>query len=365
MSKRRVFDIEFPDDAPAEPTGADARRGPMASAIAENAEALAARQETQAAIRDENDALAHEFVRLKKLGLIVDLIPLDQIEARKLVRDRSARRDPEIDELKSSIKAIGLSNPIRVEQSDQGYELIQGYRRLEAYRELHAESGDETYARIPAGLVTRGDSLDALYRRMVDENLIRRDISFAEMAALAIAYAEDEGTESQDIDAAIQVLFNSANRQKRSYIRHFATMLEHIGKALRFPEAIPRSLGLQLEKRLSAEPGFAMRLWNALASRKPETAEAELALLRDMAAGRPAPASRDLSPRGQAKTTLRYQGPGGMVRCLATEGRIVMQAERDFSNVDRIQLEFALEAFFRALDGEYQENADYAPPIKR
>lgn len=366
MTKRRVFDIGFPDGAnvigEALPS-AESRRGPMASAISENAKALGERDLALEAIRAENDALAHEFVRLKKLGLIVDLIPLDQIAARKLTRDRSNARDPEIDDLKTSIKAVGLSNPVRLEQVESGYELIQGYRRLQAYRELHAETGDPHFARIPAGLVANGETLEALYRRMVDENLVRRDISFCEMASLAVGYSRDSSTAAGDVDTAISVLFGSANRQKRNYIRRFASLLEVIGPSIRFPESIARSLGLQLEKRIASEPGFGDRVKAALAAHKPQTAIQEVTLLRDLAFANAQSKAPVAPPRGVAKTTLRYQGPGGMVRCLATEGRIVMLAERDFSNLDRNQLESAMEAFFRALDGEFQENADYAPKL--
>lgn len=66
------------------------------------------------------------------------------------------------------------------------FELSQSFRRLSAFRELLEETGDSRYARIPATLQARGAQLDHLYRRMVDENLVRRDISFAEMARLAM-----------------------------------------------------------------------------------------------------------------------------------------------------------------------------------
>ncbi|MEM1301282.1 MAG: ParB N-terminal domain-containing protein, partial [Pseudomonadota bacterium] len=130
--KRRVFDIDFDTPADAVPAGTDRveRRGPMATAISETAEALDERAEAEAAIRAENDALAHEHVRLKKLGLITDLIPVAEVLTTKLTRDRAEGADPELDELKASIAAVGLSNPIRVEQTEHGYELIQGFRRL-------------------------------------------------------------------------------------------------------------------------------------------------------------------------------------------------------------------------------------------
>ncbi|MDE4097190.1 MULTISPECIES: ParB/RepB/Spo0J family partition protein [Rhodobacterales] len=368
MSKRRVFDIDFPEDspapAPAEPprqntaegsgSGA-ARRGPMATAITENADALRQRADAEKTIRAENDRLAHEFVRLKKLGLVVDRIPLGKIRTDKLVRDRSVSRDPELDELKDSIRSIGLSNPIRVEEDGGVYQLVQGFRRLSAYRALLEETGDDTFAAIPAGLVAKGETLQGLYRRMVDENLVRRDISFAEMAQLAVSYAQDPETEADSIDEAVRLLYASAGRQKRSYIRHFADLLLMIGTELTFPEAIPRALGLDLKKRLADDPKAQAQLQAQLRSLRPDTAEAELVLLRGVLTSPTSEASS--SPAGgtapksaSAKTTLRCAVPAGTVRCQARDGKIEMAMERDFSAIDRRRLEEAISAFFTTLD---------------
>ncbi|MCG7625394.1 ParB/RepB/Spo0J family partition protein [Epibacterium sp. Ofav1-8] len=373
MSKRRVFDIDFPDE-PAVPAGtekADAedavaspehRRGPMAKAISENAEALRARAEVEQTIRAENDRLAHEFVRLKKLGLVVDRIPLDQIKVTKLTRDRSAKIDPELAELKESIRTIGLSNPIRVEEDGDGYQLVQGFRRMSAYRELLQETGDEEFAAIPAGLVARGETLQGLYRRMVDENLVRRDISFAEMAQLAVSYCEDPETEAPDLDAAVATLYASAGRQKRVYIRNFAELLDLLGAELRFPEAISRNLGLDLRRALLADEAACAELRSRLRVAAAETHDDELEVLKTWLAGRGQGAGRTASseqttdgaakaaPGGQAKTTLRCTVPAGTVRCQARNGRIEMAMERDFSGVDQRKLEAAIHAFFAELE---------------
>ena len=215
--KRRMFEIEMPDEPAAAvpetfPAGKEEkehRRGPMATAITETAESTRDRARLEAQIRAENDALAQEHVRLKRAGLITDLIPLDAIDAQKLIRDRAAGPDYELTELVESIRDIGLSNPIRVEPAEGGrYELIQGWRRLSAYRQLLEETGDvEKWGRIPAGIAARGDELERLYRRMVDENMVRKDISFAEMAQLALHYAMDPVTEENDPEKAVAILF--------------------------------------------------------------------------------------------------------------------------------------------------------------
>ncbi|QDY70731.1 ParB/RepB/Spo0J family partition protein [Qingshengfaniella alkalisoli] len=353
MSKRRVFDIDFPDEEPApeqpsaEPVG---RRGPMASAIGENADALRERQQAEAAIREENDRLAHEHVRLKKAGLVTDLIPIDAIRAEKLARDRKPGRDEELEELKLSIREVGLSNPIRVEQDGDTYELVQGYRRLTAYRELFEETGEEIYATIPAGLTAKGETLETLYRRMVDENMVRKDISFAEMAELARAYVQDPDTATDDIDDAVKALFGSAGRQKRSYIKHFVTLLDAIGSHLKFAPQIPRALGLQLAKRLSEEDGLAPQIRHRLTASFVSTAEGELEVLKGFATPSK-PGKQAAAPsKPTAKTTFRQTVPAGTVRCAASDGRVELRMKRDFSEVDRQRMEAAVAAFFRELD---------------
>ncbi|WP_380058843.1 ParB/RepB/Spo0J family partition protein (plasmid) [Falsihalocynthiibacter sp. SS001] len=352
MSKRRIFDIDFPSEETPETPAAEptTRRGPMASAISENADALRERQVAEQVIRAENDALAQEHVRMKEQGLIVDLVPIECIEIGKLKRDRREGRDADLDELKASIRAIGLSNPIRVEQTETGYQLIQGFRRLSAYRELFDETGDEAFAKIPAGLVARGEALETLYRRMVDENLVRRDISFAEMAELARKYAADPATPAPDVEAAVAALYGSAGRQKRAYIRNFASLLDRIGSYLNFPEAIPRSLGLSLLKQVERTPGTVARIQANLRAAPDRNAEQELEVLREALSNAPQPPKKKVARAGGAKTTFRVPHADGTVKCTAADGRLEVVAARDFSAQDRHKLEAAVAAFFAVLD---------------
>jgi ParB family chromosome partitioning protein len=359
--KRRMFDIDIPDEMPPEPAApaaaSEPRRGPMASAVRENADSLRSRAETEARIRAENDALAHEHVRLKKAGLITDLIALDAIDATKLTRDRAEGEDAEIDELKESIRAIGLSNPIRVEAAGQGrYELIQGWRRLQAFKALLAETGDEAYARIPAGIVAAGDALETSYRRMVDENLVRKDVSFAEMAMLAQAYAADPGTDCEDVDRAVAVLFKSAGYQKRTYIRAFAQLLDMLDGALKHPAALPRNLGLDLRRRLEGDAQALAAVRAALTAAPDRTAEQELDMLRAAVEGEAAPAARPTPPRpasaSRARTNFRLATAGGEMRCTASNGRLEVRGPADFAGYDPRRLETALAQFFKALEAE-------------
>lgn len=357
--KRRIFDIDLPEDEPTAPAAPapEPRRGPMASAVRETAESLTSRADMEAQIRAENDRLAHEHVRLKKAGLITDLIPVDAIVATKLIRDRAQDGQDDLSELKESIRAIGLSNPIQVEQVGEGqYELIQGFRRLSAWRALLAETGDsDTWGRVPATILARGETLESLYRRMVDENLVRKDISFAEMAMLARDYAADPATAIDDVDTAVLELYRSANKQKRSYVRAFAQMLEEVGSGLIYPQAIPRALGLDLRKRLQESPDLAARILRDLAALPtPRTSAAELAVLTRHA-GAAASDSVTKAPRSPqqprpARTTFRIERAGGPARVTASHGRLELRLDTDFSAKDRRRLEEALTAFLDQLD---------------
>lgn len=376
VKKRNVFDIDFDmgeDDTPqaapetksfrdvqghplqntrvSDDEGKGTRRSPMASAISETADASAQRAQAEAAIRAENDALAHEHVRLKKLGLITDLIATDAVKVTKLTRDRSQTADPELEELKASIQAVGLSNPIRVEQTEDGYELIQGYRRLSAFRELAQETGDPRYTRIPAALVPRGEPLVDLYRKMVDENMVRKDLSFAEMAQLALSYSQDEGV---DLRTSVRALYASALKQKRSYILSFAHLLARIGRHVQFPEAIPRKFGLELNKALDASVDLADVIAADLQAMQPGTPEAEVQMLRD-ALKRAEQADRTTEEtverkKAVSKTSLRMTRPEGEARVTASDGKIELRLDRDFSALSKADLQQAIEALFQSLD---------------
>lgn len=372
VKKRSVFDINFePEDNEEFPAGnqspmetksfnvqghplqnreaVPARRGPMASAITETANATAERASAEAAIRAENDALAHEHVRLKKLGLITDLIKTSDVLMTKLTRDRSANADPDLAELKESIKSVGLSNPIRVEQTADGFELIQGYRRLTAFCQLAEETGDPRYTRIPAAMVPRGEPLVTLYRKMVDENLIRKDLSFGEMAQLALSYARDEGVSSGD---AVSTLYASALKQKRTYIRQFARVLEALDGAVRHPEAIPRALGLDLCKMIEAEPDRRTSIIAALRALPDRDADQEVQVLRDSFAALKKP-RRQMPPKSVSKTSLRLGRPEGEARVTASEGKIELRLNRDFSAVSRARLQEGIEALLASLDKDF------------
>ncbi len=382
MTRRRSFEIDLPGDAvgaetPIEPTSSELsaepqRRGPMAAALRENADSLRERRDVEARIRAENDALAHAHVRARKAGLVLEAIPTHHVDASKLARDRAPGPDPELVELKASILAIGLSNPIRVERTSDGrFELIQGWRRLRAFIELEAEHRDGRFTHIPAAHVAEGDALATSYRRMVDENLVRKDISFAEMAALARRYAADPATGCDEVDKAVAALFRSAGYQKRSYIRAFAELLDMLDGALAHPQALGRNLGLDLRRRLDGAPETAAALRAALAAEPGRSVERELAILRGFAedpalapsSSPPSDPPRRARAQSRARTSLRIATPLGDMRCVASRGRLELRGAADFGRVDPTILEAALTRFLNALP--IVECSDQDPDLPR
>lgn len=294
-------------------------------------------------------------MELRKSGLILTRVPVQAVRTEKLKRDRREMDEEGLVELRDSIRAIGLSNPIHVERAADGYELVQGLRRLTAFRSLFEEGGDARFAEIPAVVLAEGETIDRLYRRMVDENLIRADISFAEMAMLARSYAADASTEIADPDAAVQVLFGSAGKQKKSYIRAFAQLLDRAGDDLRHPQAIPRALGLSLRGWLDREEGAIELLRQRLRAAPARTADEELSILRACVGasdGQGSDAPREFpagnaqvpptkSPR-RARTTFQIQSALGPVKCIASHGRLELRLDADLTALDRRKLEDAV-----------------------
>lgn len=390
---RRIFDIDMPEDltgdltgGPTESTGAEPpsaapapegetfpagkvgedgarpkRRGPMATAIGETAASSRERQQAEAQIRAENDALAHEHVRLKRLGLVLAEVPLNAIDTAKLVRDRKPGLDPELEDLKASITSLGLSNPIRLEEAQGGrYELIQGFRRLSAYKALLEETGDaEAWGRIPAAVAPEGDGIETLYRRMVDENLVRKDISFYEMAQLALDYAADPATAETDPDRAVAQLFQSARYQKRSYIRAFIRVADRMAGILAYPEELPRALGLALSARIEEGDGTVAAIAAELQDWDNRSVTDELAVVRrclglgkdeePAEAPKPAPAT-GAGVKGKAKTSFQIDRREGRAKCTAADGRLEIRLPRDFSTIDRRRLEEAVRRMLDQLD---------------
>ena len=239
-------------------------------------------------------------------------------------------------EMPESLRTRGAAEQaIREENDHLAHDLVQGMRRLLAYRALHAEAGQGAYGTISAGILPQSDPLAQCYRRMVDENLIRKDISFAEMGQPARAYAEDPANDCDDLDKAVALIFKSASYTKRSHIRAFAALVSRL-ESRRFAEPIPRNLGVELKRRLDADPGLQAGSRGRWAQRRSET-------------GRPGWRSRAALPEtGQGailstgkveagqrfarkpRTTFDVVSDGRHAKCTASPSRVEVRATSTF-----------------------------------
>ncbi len=174
-------------------------------------------------------------------------IPLADIDAHALPRDRTVLDAAALAELQASIAATGLRQPIEVFATDTGYALISGYRRLHATQALHDLTGDPRHAQIDAILRTPADRTAAL-AAMVAENDIRQPLSVWEQAAIATA------TLAQDVfdtlDAALAALYPHANRQKRARLRGVAEVVEALDGLLIDPETMSENRLMRLANTL-------------------------------------------------------------------------------------------------------------------
>lgn len=202
--------------------------------------------------RDRADA---ERLRdAQEKGLVAVELPLDDILAEAMTRDRMALDEDEMQELMSSITLNGIRLPIEVHEgaaSEAGgsYSLISGFRRLTAMRRLHAANPDGRFGSIPAFVRQPGNAIAPLVA-MIEENEIRSGLSQYERGRAA-AMAVYDGIFSS-IDEAVATLFQSASKAKRSKIRSFALIHEELGDMLQFATALNERQCLRIAAALRA-----------------------------------------------------------------------------------------------------------------
>lgn len=256
-------------------------RSPLAAPIAHVAADAAAQidprpvVERAAEARDRADA---GRLRLAEAaGLLIQEIPLDQIDPDALVRDRMSLDSDELMELQTSIAAHGLRLPVEVfalaEPGPGGHRfgLLSGYRRLRAVQNLHVLTGQDKYATIKA-VVRDPATLGGPFAAMVEENEIRSSLSHYERGRIAVIAAQ-QGVFT-NVEAAVDALFAQASKAKRSKIRSFALIFEDLGDMLLFPHALREKDGLRLATAL--RDGQQALIRDGLADVAPETAPEEL-----------------------------------------------------------------------------------------
>ncbi len=270
LTPARAFGAE-----PGIETGGEGRAPEVKSALPPIAQ-VAGQSATEAAFQE----VAGEMQRAREEGRLIQLIPLDAIVEDHLVRDRIGGDEEEMAALVASIHARGQRSPIEVIETEPGrYGLISGWRRLQALRRLRGSAApdDGRFTKVRALVSTPHDAGEA-YLAMVEENEIRADLSHYERARI-VARSVEAGA-FEDVQSALRTLFANASRSKRSKVKSFIVLVEHLDDVLRFPTHLGERLGLELAGRLNEEAGFVPRLRAALQAQPAQTPEEEAALLR-------------------------------------------------------------------------------------
>lgn len=245
-------------------------------------------------------------------------IPLDQIDAHALPRDRDSFDAQAQGELERSIISQGLRQPLEVWQlsqprGDHRYGLISGFRRLAAARNL----GHTT---VPAFLTQPKDIPDAL-AAMVTENEIRAQISPWEKGALILDCLRSEVFDTQD--AAINALFGPLSRQKKARLRSITLVVEVFDGAL----ADPHTLSIARLERLATalRAGFEDLLTDALRTSRSDTAQGQWAALEPLIAEALNPNHAGTSPgtRNAARRAIKVRNTLHIRRELTKSGWIL------------------------------------------
>jgi hypothetical protein len=296
-------------------SGPNMRAAPIAD-VAREASATAAMEE-----------LAQELSQARENGRMVLPVPLEAVDLDYLVRDRVGVQDDEMQALKDSLRARGQQSPVELVALESGhYGLISGWRRCVALRALYDETGDAKFAYVLGLLRQPREHADA-YLAMVEENEIRVGLSYFERARI-VAKSVEQGVFDND-RAALQSLFQSASRAKRSKIGSFLPVVRALDGALRFPQALGERQGLLLSRALGVDSDLAKRLRQALKQASPEGPEAEADLLAT-ALEPPKASPRDKASADKPQTKAQAEPAGartvaGGVQITAQNGRIILE----------------------------------------
>lgn len=253
------------------------------------------------------EEMAHALTTARAEGRLASRIPLEAVDPAWLMRDRMAADPEEMGALVESLRAHGQRVPIEVVELSPGrYGLISGWRRLSALKQLAEEAGETGSV---LAVLRRPETSAEAYVAMVEENEIRAALSYYERARIVLRAVEAGVFPSEK--AALQRLFDTASRAKRSKIGSFLGICRALGPVLRFPTAIPERLGLQLAQALE-DPATALRITQDLSQRPAASAEEEAARLRALLS--PAPPAPPAPPRRELAEGLFWEDrPGGKI----------------------------------------------------
>lgn len=328
----------------------DRTPGPMGAAVRDVADNLQETTEAKVAQRRQNAEDAKAFRAAQDEGRVMVRLALGEISTDDLPRDRleleAVAASDEMEELKASIRERGQKEPVEVYVGpDGGYQLKKGWRRFTALSQLLSETGEDAFATIVARVEPGQAERIARYVDMVEENVVREDLTFAEMAQVAITAAQDDAIDETDPAELVNRLYGALHKTKRSYIRNFVFLLTVLGDALQWPKDVARNLGVDVARAIKS-PDQAEALRSQLQGCP--SAEAQnrvLAAFLDVARAGKGVAREASAPK------QKFEFFVGKTKVTAREGECRIVSERDFATIPKSRLEEAVKAFEEALQG--------------
>ncbi len=346
MSGKNKFGFAPLDATPAKPRR-DRAPGPMGAAVRDVAETLQETTDAKIAQRRQNAEDAKAFRAAQGEGRVLVHIPLDEIHTDDLPRDRleleAVAASDEMDELKASIRERGQKEPVEVYVGPDGrYQLKKGWRRYTALKQLNSEKGGA--ATIVARIEQGTDDRIARYVDMVEENVVREDLTFAEMAQVAITAAQDAGVEESDPAELVNRLYGALHKTKRSYIRGFVFLLVALGDDLKFPKEVSCNLGVEVSRAITSGA-------QADALREQLAACADAAAQTDVLTAFLAELKAAAKPVKRVEPKQKFEFFVGETKVTARRGECRIVSGRDFATIPKDRLESAVKAFENALKG--------------
>jgi len=324
--------------------------GPMGAAVRDAAENLTEATESKLEQRKQNAADAKEFREAQADGRVLLSLKLDEIHNDDLPRDRleleAVATSDEMEELKSSISARGQKEAIEVYLDEKGrYQLKKGWRRFTALSQLFAETGDPDYSQIIARTAYAAEVRIARYIDMVEENVVREDLSFAEMAQVALTAAQDPKISETDPDQLVGRLYSALHKMKRSYIRAFVLLLSELGDVIKHPKSISRNLGADVARAIKTGQGDLSALRDQLANAI-DVAAQTAAFDRFLVSSKPT--SRTVGKIAKPARE-KFEFHVGATKVTARQGECRIVSRVDFTEVSKERLAEAIKAFEKAL----------------
>ena len=224
------------------------RPNPATAPIAAVAADTALNSDVEPAQQKLNRLDAEKLRIAEEQGRLIQNIPLDQINASAMIRDRVVIHEAELFELQQSMHLNGLRLPIEVYRTADGYGLISGYRRLLAARRIADLEPDNPACQAIKALIRPPSDAARAFEAMVEENEIRASLSHFERGRIAVLAAKEHAY--VNTDEAIQHLFVHASAAKRSKVKSFAEIFECLGDLLTYPEDLTERRGLRLANAL-------------------------------------------------------------------------------------------------------------------